>query len=216
MKAGAHFARGHGELFVLDLAQTFGVAVDLDVVRRVRDRHLSLVRTEQGHVGGLGEGISTQQPVLAELPQVAQVADDLFLDVLRLQIRIRRRLLEHQVDLRGAEACEFDLEVLGDQDLHLAFEDVEIPAREQADLVVCDHIGTLVGDAPSRCDPHRNRCHSQLQRRKNATVAAQDHFVLVDQNGRCETEPTGAGRDLRQLLVGVRAWVGRPGLEVSG
>ena len=61
----AHLARGHGELFVLDLAQAAGVAVDLHVVGRICDRHLNFLGAEQGQIGGFHQSIPTQQSVLA-------------------------------------------------------------------------------------------------------------------------------------------------------
>ena len=57
---------------------------------------------------------------------------------------------------------------------------------------------------------------SQLLGRVDAPMATQNHTRLVHQHRGREAKGLDAGLQLDELLVGVRAWVAGPGLQITG
>ena len=153
---------------------------------------------------------------MSEPPEVAKSGDDLHRQVIELQIvGVQRLIVEHEVDLGGAEASRLDLELVGDQKLDLALEQGGIPCREQRELVVGDDVGALVARS-SRWPRGPGRRSLEPRRRFDPAMTAQDDVVVIDQHRRGEAELPHAGGDLGELLLGMTASVGRPGFEVSG
>jgi hypothetical protein len=66
-----HLARGHRKLPMPDLAQPAHVASDRDVIGRIGEDHFGLLALHQGGNHGGVECIATEEPVGAELPNIA-------------------------------------------------------------------------------------------------------------------------------------------------
>src|SRR5258706_9767189 len=73
--AFAHFPGCHSELTVLDAAQARHVAINLYVIGRVGKNELGLIVVHQQLVSRGIRGISADQSVLSEHPDIAQAAD---------------------------------------------------------------------------------------------------------------------------------------------
>ena len=73
--SGVHFAGGHHELPVPDLAEARYMAVDRDVVGRIGKRRRRPLGSHQLGVRRLVAGVAAEESVPADEPQIADAAD---------------------------------------------------------------------------------------------------------------------------------------------
>ena len=117
----AHLARGHRKRAMADLAETARMAVDRHIVGRVGEHHRRPLLAHQGLPGGEIECVAAQQPMRAQPPQIAGLADrrrDGRLDDRIGRVRHRRRRIERadpQIDLGHLEAGDFEAEIEAEQ-----------------------------------------------------------------------------------------------------
>ena len=97
------------------------------------------------------------------------------------------------------------------QRLQLEAEHFLVPARVFRDLVVRDDERALLRWAEIVQHDDRNLIEAQLLRRRQPTMASDDHAVRTDQDGVCEPELADGIGDLRDLPGGVRPRIARVG-----
>ena len=202
-----------------DTPKPADIAADPDVVGWVREHHLGQFAVEQRLEGTRVPCIPAQQPMLAELPEIARDGDRRCAGVdLRDPVRIVVGLggaEDKAVDLRRVETDDLDIEV----ELDLA----ERPQLNRQQLVVpTGQLGqAVVGD-----DVRLNLCFGEVAqpdcrdlfepeqlRRCQAPVARDDLPVFIDQEGVRPAECLDGRSDLPDLLFRVRAGILRIRLE---
>src|SRR5258705_7776273 len=73
----AELADTLGKLAVADLSFSGDVARDGNVVRRIDEHDMCALSTHQGIKNGLGGGVTTMDTMVAKLPDIAQLANQL-------------------------------------------------------------------------------------------------------------------------------------------
>jgi hypothetical protein len=224
----AHLAGRHGELAVLDRAQAANMAVDLHVVRRVGEDHLRPHAPEQVGIGGRGSGIPTDEPVPADLPDIAQSGDGrtALIDIgdLVSGIRLARhngcraKLADQDVDLRHRKAGDRHLEVEVEfgEILKVDRQQLPVPAGLFGDAVVCNHIGADLGLAHVCETDRRHGLEAELLGRLDPAMAGNDAIIAIDQHRVRKTELPDGVDDLADLRLGVRTRIARPRRQSRG
>jgi hypothetical protein len=114
------------------LAATDRMTLDRHVVRRIGDHHLREGALQHRFVGGVAQGISADQPVPPEVPDVTRSTNGWAVIepgqiVGRIGCCQRRLAVQHQVDLAGRETGRLDIEVEFDQLLEVLAQQLEVP-----------------------------------------------------------------------------------------
>ena len=136
-----HLARRHGELSMLD-APAAGEALDREVVGHVAQDTGDENTLEQPENCRRVEAIAAEDPVEAELPEIAQLGNRRLVALRRRRVikssivRLGQRRLDQHIDLGDLEADVFITDIEVDQGLKLAGEFVIVPFAEFADPVV--------------------------------------------------------------------------------
>ena len=124
------------------------MAVDGDIVRRVGKDEFGLGAVEQAIIGGLVAGITAQQAMATEQPQIADLCDRRagrgFGDLIFRSVRgaaCLARVLQDDVDLRHLEPGQLDIDIEFDQPLQLDRQQLLVPSG-------------LFGELVSRSSPH--------------------------------------------------------------
>ncbi len=114
----AHLARGHRERAMVDRAETARMAVDLHIVGRIREDHHGALLAQQRGEGFRIEGIAAQDAMLAEEPQIADLAErrarrELGHGISRVVIRLGHVIErgDPQIDLTHLEAGDLEAEI---------------------------------------------------------------------------------------------------------
>ena len=71
-----HLAAAHGKIAMTNATEATDIAVDRDIVWRVREHEFRLGAFEQALVGGRIAGICAEQTVVSQHPQVSGLGDD--------------------------------------------------------------------------------------------------------------------------------------------
>ena len=163
-----HLARAHDELAMLDPAAAHDVAIDGDVVGRIGEDHVGLSSTHQTLDVIPAAGTATQDPVQAELPEVAELRDRCFRLTELVLARGEALLFEiprQQIELGDLETGDGEIQPDPGQ-VDGEFAEFEgkgrpIPAGQGRDLVVGDRIGRASacrsGDRAGRSGPCEGR-----------------------------------------------------------
>ena len=116
-----HLAGRHFEFPMAYLAAAHRMSADLYIVGRIADDHLCNLAVEQSFVGFSVQGITADQTMSPQLPNVTELAQRGTIDRKPRQIVGRiggvrlGRAVHQQVDLSGREAGELDIEIELDQ-----------------------------------------------------------------------------------------------------
>jgi hypothetical protein len=137
-----HLARCHLELTVLDRTEASDMAIDRNIVGSVGEHHPHLLAVQQFGVSGLVASIRADQPVIAEMPEVAEPGDRLGLlfryDVGTVRLHLHCRAIDQQIDFCCLKSCDFQIEVeirdgqFSPQQLKL----LHVPVAVEGNLVV--------------------------------------------------------------------------------
>ena len=199
------------------------MAVDLHIIGRVGEDHASLLASHQQVHHLRIQGVAADQPVCAEVPNIAQadplsrsVWQDVVLGITRL---FRREAFDQSVDFRDLKTYDADIEAqVADrrQGSQLLGQNLIVPAGIQSQLVVRNHIGALfrLGHVLDAQAGHLR--HTKLLRRRHPAVAGKDRARLVDQHRIGEAESFYRRRDLADLLFGMGPGIASPGPELVG
>jgi hypothetical protein len=152
----AHLAAAHGKITMTNATEATDVAVDGDVVGRIREHKFRLGAFEEALVGGLAAGIRAQQTVVSQHPQVSGLGDDRAGSILGHMIfrpagcPVRfAGILEDEVDFWHFETGQLDFKIEIDQALQLDGQKPLVPPGLLGEPVVRQDVSALLG---LRCD----------------------------------------------------------------
>ncbi|NKA76033.1 hypothetical protein GO290_05043 [Ralstonia solanacearum] len=186
------------------------------VIGWIQKSHVRRLALQQPVVVLRDGRIPAQQPVPAQHPDVARMGDRILGHFRqRRRLRLAVALLPvHQISERvRIETRQRQVEVRRVERGQLGAQHGFVPARVLGDAVVRDHQGPPLRGAQVVQHHHRHHRQSQLHGSGKASVACDDDAVATGQDGVGEPELHDAGRDLRDLFVGVRPGVGGVGGE---
>jgi hypothetical protein len=205
---------------MMNAAFAADMSVDGHVVRRVRENKFSFLAFEQYVEGGRVEGIATEQPVVAQGPQIAQPADSAAHKGLVAFVFATRTFavglsgnVQDYIDLPHLKATELDFKVQVDQPLKLDGKKLTVPARLLCKLIVRQDVGPLLGSREMRQPQNGNGGELELLGRSHASMAGNDNVFVVDQRRTGKAEAPHAFDDLLNLFTGVGSGVAGIGLQ---
>jgi hypothetical protein len=159
----------------------------LDVVRRIAERHVGELPAE--HLLDIGQHrcVAAQQPMAAQDPEIARLADRILRRLRDLVLGlIARRLAigcgQEPLELRGIESDQVEVEALVPQPGQLLGQQRLVPARPQGELVVGDQVGPLLRLGEMLEPDHRHLGQPELPRGEQPAVARKDAALLVHQH----------------------------------
>ena len=143
-----HFASTHGEFPVPNASHPANVAVNGDVVRRVREQQIGLLIDEQGGEVLMRAGIATDYLVAAELPDVTALRnldaregrDEILISDFGDGRPLTRRG-NHQVGFHDRKPGDGNIKIQFAERLQLDGKDLLIPASVRSELVVSKNVG---------------------------------------------------------------------------
>ena len=121
--------------------------------------------------------------------------------------------LQQAIDLVEIEAREVEIELRLAQLLELDAQQVLVPAGVLRDPVVGDAESPRLRLAQMLEAEHRHRLQLQLSGGQQPAVSGDQYTGLVHQAGHVEAEGGDRARDLRHLVVGMRACIGGVGQQ---
>ena len=158
--------------------------------------------------------VSAHDPVLTEQPDIARLANRLGLHI-RDSVLVRQPLLcgflfgQQAIKKVSIKPEQVGVEVLLLQPGHLLRQHAVVPPGVERQLVVGYDVGApLALGHPPHVDGRHLR-QPELLGRHDTTVARHDAIVRIHQHWVGKSKLPDAGRDLRHLLVAVRAAVAR-------
>ena len=184
----------------------------IDGMRWVAERHVGEVPAEHPLDVGQHRGVAAQQPMVAQNPEIARLADRVLQRFRNLVLNlIARRLAvgQHQqpFQLRGVEPNQVEVEALVPQPHQLFRQQRVIPAGLQGDLVIGQDVGPLLRLAKVLESDYRHLGERELAGRQQSAVSREDAALLVDEHRVRPAELHRARRDLIHLRVRMRARV---------
>lgn len=183
------------------------MTVHRDIVRRIREDHLRLLRTEETAIDFRVGRIPTDQRMVAKLPEIPHATDDecLFIVLHRffLLLLLGVQAVEERFDLGDIKASQRKLELAVELGNRRQFksEQIIVPAGQLGKPVVGDDVGAFFRFGHMLEAKHRHLCHSKKFRGLDAAMAGDDLAALVDEYGIGEAEAFDAFRDLRDLFL---------------
>ena len=190
-----------------------------NVVGWVREYHLGQFAVEQRLEGTRVPCIPTQEPMLAELPEVARDGDRRCVGVdLRDPVRIVVGLggaEDKAVDLRRVETDDLDIEVELDlaERLQLYRQQFLVPTGQLGQAVIGDDVCLNLCFGEVAQPDCRDLFEPKQLRRFQTPVARDDLSVFIDQDGVRPAECLDGRSNLSDLLFRVRTGISRIRLE---
>jgi hypothetical protein len=193
------------------------VAVDGDVVGGIHEHNLGLSPAEEERVRVGFRGIHAKKAMRPDQPQIAGARDHGGVQI-DLGDRVGGigfvgpRIPDQEINLRGLESdhLEVKAEIELGQVLELESKEVSVPAGVLGELVVGDYVGADLRLGEMLEPKRRNGRHSEELRRAYAPVARDHGIAAVDEDGIGEPERLDRGRDLADLLFGMRSGISLP------
>jgi len=212
----AHLARGHGELGMP--AARVDEAIDLHVVGRVEERGVDRrALADDAAQEGRVPAVATADAVRAEAPDISRPGS-------RRPWHGRHHLvigigaaIEDDVDFARREAGEaqIDFQIRRGELAEFGFEQLDVPASVQRDLVVGEPERALPRLVETSERDRRHLGKADPPRRERPAVAGDDRRGLVDQDRIGKTKGPDRGDDLIELPLRMGAGVARIRAEVS-
>jgi hypothetical protein len=143
-------ARGHHELAVPNLAASYRIALQADVVRRVGERHLSQLPTHQALENHVVQRVPADHAMPSDLPDVAETGNGglsgrHLRTIVRWVVAGRGRFaIDQQIGLACRETGQLDIEIDLDEFVEMAAQQFKIPNRLLGQAIVRDHYGPLL------------------------------------------------------------------------
>src|SRR6516162_6017146 len=181
-----HLAGGHRKFSMAHLAAAHSVTLDLNVVGWVGHHHLSELALQQPFVSLAVPGITADQAMAAQRPNVTKLGNRRSFRTKTRQVIgwiSRKRLLRtvyQQVDFAGRKVGELDIEIKFDQILEMATQQIKIPYSLLGQAIVSDHHRPLLGCAQAADRDGRDFRHAQASCRFPPPVACENGACLID------------------------------------
>ena len=174
------------------------VAVNGQVVWRVRENELGFLVVQQPPVIPILEGVAAEDAVLTQEPQVAWLGDtriklrigDAVFRAILLGLR-RVGIFKDNVDLGNLEARQFHFKIEIDQPLQFDGKQLPVPTGFLGELVVCEDVCALLCRREVRQPQRWHGSKSKQLGRFHPPMSGNDLSVIVDQDRTVEADGSG-------------------------